>query len=755
MKRDFVSLLCDIGELTDVFTDAPSLEAFLDKIVSMVAAHMQARVCSVYLYHEDTEELVLTATHGLKKEAVNAVRLKCGEGLTGLALKEMRTVCEPDASRNPQYRYFCDIGEEAFQSFLAVPILRGHRRIGVMVMQNDKKDYFAESDMQAVRAITSQLAHTIEAAKMLMSFSEKRKVPQHEEVVSLPSGIIKGRAGSSGSVYARAAVYARRALFDVVSNDPRSRSAVASAMNVDAFRAIVRATEKRLKAKQTEIEETLCDVASLIFTVQILLLKDGSFVGAMEERFRAGSSAQSAIVDTVKQYISKFDALDDPYFREKKYDVMDVGLALLETLLGEQDSSVSYASLIVVAQELFPSDVLKLSAQGVKGIVLLSGGITSHVAILSRSLGMPLVIAEVPALLHMPQETMVLVDGDQGNLYVDPSEAVIETFRQKERAQEEARRVAEHLPDEARTTDGTHIAVMANINLLSDVRTALDCRCEGIGLYRTEFPFIVRSTFPTEEEQYIIYKKLVEGAGDKEITFRTLDIGGDKVLSYYDYGKEKNPFLGMRSIRFSLQHTDIFVQQVRAIIRAGIGARVRVMFPMIASLDELRAARDIVVSCVDALKKEGVAGVTMPSLGVMIEVPSVLSIIDEIAQEVDFMSVGTNDLIQYLLAVDRTNEKVSDLYLPHHPAVLRALRTVAVAGTRYGCEVCVCGDMAHEIRYLPFLMGIGIRAVSVDGCFIGAIKSFIAGCSLGDAQRYAERLLSVASIVEVEEVLQL
>jgi phosphotransferase system enzyme I (PtsP) len=389
----------------------------------------------------------------------------------------------------------------------------------------------------------------------------------------------------------------------------------------------------------------------------------------------------------------------------------------------------------------------------VGGLVLLSGGVTSHVAVLARSLDLPLLIVDEPRLLDLADGTRVVLDGNQGNLYVGPDAAVEQKFREKEELRLAARQVGERLSDETHTRDGTRVHLLANINLLADLEVARFYKAEGVGLYRTEFPFMIRGDFPTEEEQFRIYRRLVEGMRGREITFRTLDVGGDKMLSYFDYGAEANPFLGLRSIRFSLRHRDLFLQQVRAILRASWDAEVRIMFPMISSVDEFQSAADVVTECRAALAAEGVPACSQVRVGMMLELPSVLELMDELAARAEFFSVGTNDFIQYMLAVDRTNEKVADLYLPHHPAVLRGLERAVSAALRRDRDVSICGDMAHEPRFVAFLLGIGIRKFSLDARYLPRIQERIATVDLAEARAFAARLLQQSLVTDTARLL--
>ncbi len=748
MKRDHTKLICDVGELSGLFTDTKTLEAFLQKIVEMISEHMQSEVCSIYLYYEDADQLVLKATKGLHPSSVGQVTMKLGEGLTGLALRELKAICERNASSKPNFKYFPEIGEEKFESFLAVPIVRGQTKIGVMVIQNSQKNYFKENDIKAFKAVTSQLANTIETAKLLMSFNERRTEDQKEKRPPKSElKFIKGRVGSSGFAFAKSVVMAHDPNIILSSHqkfDPFSLE--------DFYRAVT-STEKQLEDFQKQIEERLSDVASLIFTAQILMLKDKSFIDAMVELINQGMNPPLAIVSVVKSYVDMFAKISNPFLREKNQDVRDIGTRLLKNLTGVGEKMGGYEGRIVIAEELFPSDALKLSSQKVAGMILLSGGVSSHLSILARSLGVPLIISDTPELLDLPDDTDILLDAEQGNIYINPANNIVKTFMEKESARRAMFQLKDSVTPVTHTKDGVQIKLLANINLLGDVPLAREFKAEGIGLYRTEFPFIVRSDFPLEEEQYIIYKKLVESMLGCEITFRTLDIGGDKVLSYYYHGKEENPFLGIRSIRFSLKHKDVFSQQLRAILRAGYQADLRIMFPMISSLDEFLEAKEMVTESIASLHKEKVPCHPRPAIGMMVELPCVLEIIDDLAREADFFSIGTNDFIQYMLAVDRTNEKVAEFYLSHHPSILRAFKRIVHAANFFKKEVSICGDMAHDERYIGYFLGIGITRFSLDPRYLPKIQKAISQVEVHKARKEVEVLLGKAKIKEVAELL--
>ena len=348
----------------------------------------------------------------------------------------------------------------------------------------------------------------------------------------------------------------------------------------------------------------------------------------------------------------------------------------------------------------------------------------------------------------------ILLDADVGNVYVNPSEAVLTTFHDRERVRETVTAQQSRMTEQTLMKDGQAVNLLANINLLSELDLALALKAEGVGLYRTEFPFLIRQALPSEDEQYAVYARLLDRMQDHDVTIRTLDAGGDKVLAYFDDAGEANPALGLRSTRFTLRHHEIFDTQLRAILRAGANvATLQIMFPMIASLDEFIEARKRVADCVNELQEETGKTFQMPKVGMMVELPAVLELIDDFAEAADFFSIGTNDFIQYMLAVDRTNDRVAEYYCPHHPAVLRGLKRIAEAAIRHNIDCAVCGEMAHDIRYVPFFLGIGIRRLSIDPHYLPEVQACVGTWSAETAEAYAEGLLAKSSSKEIEALL--
>ena len=748
-STDHIKMLCDIGELTGLFIGSRDIESFLHKMVALVADHMQAEVCSIYLFDEDREELVLKSTQGLNQDYVGRIILKMGEGLVGLALKELRPVCEKYGKDNPHFKFIPGTFEEKYESFLGVPIFRGTSRLGVLVVQRISGHFFNTEDIMAMRATSSQLAAIIENAKILLSTPQIPKKQKKSTLEQLK--FIKGRTASEGFALGDAI------LFNNITFTAESLPVLCEKVcTASDFEKALFNTEEQLKEMQQQVGEKLSDAASLIFTAHLLILKDKAFTGGIKNLIAGGVHPVKAVLQTSEKFGNIFLKNPNPVFREKAKDIQDLTRRIINNLTANYDELKKYNNHIVIAKEILPSELLKLSVEKVKGIVLTGGGVTSHVAILSRSLCIPVIIADCPEFLEISAPFRILMDAEIGNIYVNPSKDIIENFEQRNRAKTALEKLNDRYKSgKTITQDFSEIKLMANINLLSDITLLRDIETDGIGLYRTEFPFMIRHDFPSEEEQFIIYKKLCEGIRNKPVTFRTLDIGGDKVLSYFHNPQEKNPFLGMRSIRFSLSHEDIFRQQLRAILRASANCETRIMFPMIASVDDFIQSKAILQSCIKELEWEGVPHNENPKIGMMAEIPSAVTMIDELAEEADFISIGTNDLVQYTLGVDRTNEKVSHLYISHHPAILKTLKKIADAANTRHKEVCICGDMAHESRYIPFLLGIGIKTLSVDPIYISKIRKAISEIDLHEAWEESELLLAQKKISEIETIINI
>jgi phosphotransferase system enzyme I (PtsP) len=747
--RDHLNLLCDIGELATILTGSDNIESFLQRTVKMVARHLDADVCSIYLYDENLNDLILTATLGLNPAAVGKVRMKLGEGLVGTTMEQLQPILEGSGSRNPKFKYFEEADEDRYESFLAVPIQKGVEKIGVLVVQHEQFNYFNDIDVMALRALASQLAGAIENARLLMSL-DRQLGKKSEKDIFESLRFIRGKRGAAGYAFAPSTVF-RRNYSRLMVGDPASDP---HRTLKDFYRAL-KMTGRQLVELQTRVSGRLPESAALIFTAHFMILKDESFITKIVTRIGEGVSPAEAVRSVARYYISVFASSSHAYMREKVVDIEDLANRILVNLQYKKyKDHPLMRGHIVIAPDLYPSDMLKLASEDVKGIILVSGGVTSHVSILSRSMEIPLIIADRTEFLNLPEGTPILMDAEIGNIYVKPSKKVVQQFETRNETKRSVASMTKTMSRTTKTKDGVRVRLLANINLLSELGLARDLKAEGVGLYRTEFPFLIRSSFPSEEEQYHIYKRLFEEMAGKIVTIRTLDVAGDKLLPYSDATGEANPSLGLRSIRFSLSNRDIFEQQLQAILRAASNAKsLRIMFPLITSVDEFREAKQVVFDCMKRLSRLNLPHHDNPAIGLMIELPSLVEIIDQLALEADFFSIGTNDFVQYTLAVDRTNEKVSEYYKPYHPSVLRGLSKIVKAIVNHRKDLSVCGEMAHEEQYIPFLLGVGIRTFSVNPQFLPAVQKCIAGLSLAKAESFAGALLSETTIRGVLNVL--
>lgn len=748
-KEDHLNLLCDVSNLANLLTGSVDMEGFLQRVVEMVAVHLDADVCSIYMYDEDSLELVLKATKGLNPDSVGKIRMKPGEGIVGATHKKVRPICVGDVGNSPEFKYFKEAEEDRFTSFLAVPLQRGVESIGVISIQQEEKEYFNETDIIALRTVASQLAASVENARLLLSL---HNVVEKRKSVSEQLQFVKGESASGGFAFAPSMVMKKGGRSLLLNHFLDENSGY----NLSDFRRAVKKTGSQLQRIQNDFSTQLPESASLIFTAHFMILKDPGFVKKIESDIQQGTDPITAVRKIAGQYISLFTSNPHPYIAEKANDVEDLALRILRNFQRESTNDVEIGKKkIIIAEKLFPSDILKLVTSDIKGIVLVGGGVTSHISILSRSLKIPLIIVEEIQMLQLQESTPILMDADLGNIYVNPSKEVIEQFEKRNRLREDVKCNTIKMDSVTHTKDGIRVGLFANINLLTELSIAKQLKAEGVGLYRSEFPFLIRPTFPSETEQYLVYQHLFNEMRGKEITIRTLDVGGEKTLAYSDMAEEQNPELGMRSIRFSLKHKEVFENQLRAILRAGFEAdSLRIMFPMISSLDEFCEARQVIYDCMQQLSDEKLPYNRNPKIGMMIELPAVVELIEDFSKEADFFSIGTNDFIQYMLAVDRTNRMVSDYYCPFHPSILRSLSKVVKTARQCKVDISVCGEMTHDPAYLSFLLGIGIRKISVDPKFLYILQKRIQKIDIDDAEKHADQLLSEPYLQKIKTLIE-
>ncbi|GAB6099555.1 phosphoenolpyruvate--protein phosphotransferase [Halanaerocella petrolearia] len=524
----------------------------------------------------------------------------------------------------------------------------------------------------------------------------------------------------------------------------------------ERFAQAIQESKEQLQAIKEKVKEDMGADKAEIFQAHLMVVEDPELISAVENKIETKEvNAEAALEETVEQFATMFANMDDEYMRERASDIRDVGTRILRNLLGVE--SVSLAQLdrevILVAEDLTPFDTAQVDKDKVLGFATKIGGRTSHTAIMARSLELPAVVGASDILDEVENGMEIIVDGINGTVIVEPTEDELTKYQEMAKEHEERKkRLAQLKEKPAKTEDGHQVELVANIGTPNDVAGALDKGAEGIGLYRSEFLYMDRDSLPTEEEQFAAYKEVAQEM-DGPIVIRTLDIGGDKELSYLDLPDEMNPFLGYRAIRICLDQTDIFKTQLRAILRASAYGQVKIMYPMISAVEQLRAANEILEEVKAELKEDGVEFDEDLEVGMMIEVPAAAMAADILAKETDFFSIGTNDLIQYTTATDRMNENISHLYQPFHPALLRLIKRVVEAAHNEGNWAGMCGEMAGDKRLAPYLLGVGLDEFSMSAVTIPEVKDTIRNLTLEEAEEIAQEALTYSTAEEIEEFL--
>ncbi|AUD13905.1 phosphoenolpyruvate--protein phosphotransferase [Planococcus sp. MB-3u-03] len=526
------------------------------------------------------------------------------------------------------------------------------------------------------------------------------------------------------------------------------------AEEIARFDAAVIQAAAELEVIQEKTAQQISDKEAAIFGAHLLVLSDPELIGPIKERISADSvNAEFALQETSDMFITMFEAMDNEYMKERAADIRDVRKRLLSHLLGVkiQDPSMIDEEVIVIAEDLTPSDTVQLNAQFVKGFITDIGGRTSHSAILARTLEIPAVVGAQNAMATIRNGQTVIIDGLEGKIIVEPDAATIQEFQQEKLAYDAQKAEWAKLKDEPTVSaDGQHVELAANIGTPKDLAGVLEHGAEGIGLYRTEFLYMGRDAFPTEDEQFDAYSKVLKGMDGKPTVVRTLDIGGDKELTYLDLPTEMNPFLGLRAIRLCLEMPELFRTQLRALLRASVHGNLKIMFPMIATVEEFRQGKALLEEEKAKLLDAGIPVSDSIEVGIMVEIPSTAVMADVFAKEVDFFSIGTNDLIQYTMAADRMNERVSYLYQPFNPAILRLVKMVIDAAHKEGKWAGMCGEMAGDEIAIPILLGLGLDEFSMSASSVLKARAQISRLSKQEMASHTDQILALSSSQEVE-----
>ncbi len=720
-------MLDRLRDIVQAVNSARDLQSALDVIVSSVRDAMATQVCSVYLLDTDIGSHVLMASEGLRKESVGHVSLQLDEGLVGLVARNAEPVNLEDAQSHPNYHYLLETGEEAFSSFLGVPIIHHRKVLGVLVVQHREKRSFDAGEEAFLITLSAQLAGVIAAAEATgaiqgVSPSGQRRADSSFSGISGASGVAIGHAVVVFP-HADLSIIPSRQISDIDAELSAFATALSSVR--DDIRALSESVGQQLRPEEREL-----------FDVYLRMLDDDALGREVNELIRQGNWAQGSLADVATDHVKSFEQMKDPYLRERAADIKDLCSRVL-AYLQETESTKQREypeNTILVGEELAPSMLMEVPREKLVGMISVKGSGNSHVAILARTMGIPTVMGVIDLPYRKLDGRPLIVDGYNGTVLTSPSEATLARYGEVLKEEEQFVRGLEALIDlPCITPDHHRVSLWVNTGLMTDVVRSLDHGAEGIGLFRTEVPFLLSERFPSEREQADIYREQLQAFSPKPVTMRTLDIGGDKSLPYFPI-EEANPFLGWRGIRVTLDHPEIFIAQTRAMIRASEGLdNLQIMLPMVSNLQEVTSALQIIKRALRELQEEGL-DVSMPPIGVMIELPAAVYLTRALCQIVDFVSVGSNDLTQYLLAVDRNNPRVADLYSAFHPAVLNALQHVVTAAHAENRPVSICGEMAGDPGAAVLLMAMGFDTLSMNASTLLKVKAVIRAMTLSSAK---------------------
>ena len=704
-----------LRRLREVMAEPVSAQDRLDKVVVLIAANMVAEVCSVYVLRVDGT-LELYATEGLKREAVHQTVLNADEGLVGLVASEANPINLSDAQAHPAFSYRPETGEEIYHSFLGVPILRAGNTLGVLVVQNRARRTYTEEEEEALQTTAMVLAEMI-ASGELSSLARPGAEPAARHAMHLTGSSLSDGIALGHVVLHEPRVVITNVIADDVPHELKRLDAAIATLREDLDRLV----EHRDVADGGEHRDVL--EAYRMFSY------DQGWLHKIREAVMTGLTAEASVERVQSDTRARMLRASDHYLRDRLHDLDDLANRLMRVLMG-QDHAPTKEQLpenaIVVARSMGPAALLDYDRKRLRGLVLEEAGPTSHVSIVARALGIPTVGEIENATGLVEPGDAIIVDGSTGHIHMRPPQDIQASYG--ERVKLRARRQAQYRALRERpciTKDGQKIALMINAGLMIDLPHIEDTGAAGIGLFRTELQFMVADTLPRTGEQLALYRAVLDAAGKKPVTFRTLDIGGDKVLPYLRNIEEENPALGWRAIRLGLDRPGLLRSQVRALLRAAGGRDLRLMFPMIAEVAEFDKAKALVEVELTHLRRHGHELPERVEIGTMVEVPSLLFQLDELLERVDFLSVGSNDLMQFLYAADRGNPRVSDRFDTLSAPVLRALKDIADKAKKHGKPVALCGELASQPIGALALAILGYRTLSLSPSAIGPVKALL------------------------------
>lgn len=740
-------LLNLLRRVVEAVTGAKDLKLSLGRLVQMVRKGMEVDACTVFLWDGNVDRYVLMATEGLREDSIGKVTLTKNEGMIGLVGKREEPLNLANSNLHPNYHHVPGIGEEEFHGLLAVPIIHNRKLLGVLSVQRYRAERFRDEEEAFLVTLSAQLAGIIAHAEATGTLSGMNLMGGQTSKDIRFSGI----ACASGVAIGQAYVVSPTISLDSV----RYSKAKDMEVELQRFEVAISDLRKELSETRARLQDELRPEELALFDVYAGILDDQAVGGTVRDKIRKGEAAQSALADTMRGYVQHFEAMEDAYLRERASDMRDLGQRLLTHLVEREEERELPEHAILLGEEISAAVFGSIDPEKVAGIVCSQGSANSHLAILARALNIPTVLGAQDIPWQELDDSELVVDGYRGHVYyqlTDERRQYFEDLVRDEKVRVSGLDALADLP--AETADGTNIDLMINTGLQTDILRSQDSGADGVGLFRTEIPFMMLGRFPSEEEQARIYRNQLEAFHPRSVTMRTLDIGGDKSLEYFPI-EEDNPFLGWRGLRVTLDHPEIFIVQVRAMLRASLDLNnLRIMLPMVTSVGEVEDSLALIHRAVYELNEEGIK-VEVPEVGVMIEVPSAVYLVKEFLTMVDFLSVGSNDLTQYLLAVDRNNPRVAGIYDSMHPAVLKALKIIISEGNAADVPVSVCGELAGDPLGAVTLLGLGYRHLSMSSANLLRVKSVLRQIDAGWAETIANGLLNLDDPKVIRSTLQL
>lgn len=734
-------MLTSLRRIVLEFTQEPELDTALKHLVTQVKHVMNTDCCSIYLADYQHQHFLLMASDGLASDSLGHTYIGFTEGLVGLVGQREEPLNIANAKTHPHFKHSPEVQEDELNAFLGTPIIHQRKVIGILSIQQKKSRNFDENEEAFLVTLAAQISASLASAdKQSANASELHPFKQ-----------LKGIPGSPGVAMGAMVVIQPKADLQKLP----LQKVYASSDQMQRYLKAVAKTRIDFEAMSMKLSNIVAKDTLDIFELYKQLLDSANIGNEVEDKIKAGWCAESALKLVIDHYAMQFEALEEQYLRERASDIRDLGNRILFNL---QQLSMENESLpdefVLVANDVTASMIAEYQHRGLKGLVSLTGSNNSHAAILARAMGLPAIMGVNSLPLNQLDLQEAIVDGYSGDLFISPDDSLIQEYKhliEEESALSEKVTAVAELP--AITLDGRAIELVLNAGLSAGFEHSQKVGAVGIGLYRTEIPFMNRNCFPSEQEQTLWYKEVLAAFPTQPVTMRTLDVGGDKSLPYFPIN-EDNPFLGWRGIRITLDHPEIFLLQIRAMIRANIDYRnLEIMLPMISSVNEVDDAVRLINQAYHELCTELDQKLTKPRIGIMLEVPGVIYQLKELAQRVDFFSVGSNDLTQYLLAVDRNNARVSEIYDYYHPAVLRALNVIAQDCNKYLVPLSLCGELASEPAGALLLLAMGYDKLSMNSYNIARVKWVIRHVEMQRAKVMLSHALTLTTAKQVHNYL--